>query len=182
MGEKVKNYCKQQFNDIKTSPRCIIKKWWFWILIVAIIYGSFTELTNTNENNVIDTNTNIISEESTKKEETEEERLIREEAEKQKQQEKEEKEKQQNIEDTKWSLYATTEQVIKNRLKSPSTAKFLNQKAVYDDTNQIYKVQGDVDVQNSFGATIRSTFYAEYNNKLEVIYMTFDNEILVNNK
>lgn len=181
MLEKIKNYCKKQIIDIKETPKCIIKKWWFWILLIAIIYGSINELT-TNTNNTV--NTNVIAEESTNniKEETEKERLAREEAAEQKQKEKKEEEKQQNIEDTKWSLYATTEQVIKNRLKSPSTAKFLNQKAVYEEETQIYKVQGDVDAQNSFGATIRSTFYAEYNNQLEVIYMTFDNEILVNNR
>lgn len=182
MGERIKKYCQKQIADIKTSPICIIKKWWFWILIIAIVYGSINELTETNENTSV--NSNAITQESTNnvKEETKEERLAREEMDVQKQKEKEQKEKEQNIEDTKWSLYATTEQVIKNRLKSPSTAKFLNQKAVYDEANQIYKVQGDVDAQNSFGATIRSTFYAEYNNQLEVIYMTFDNEILVNNR
>lgn len=181
MWNQIKEYSLKEFKDIKSTPKNIIKKWWFWLIIISIIYGIFTETTSTNKSNIAETNTinSVISEE---KIETEEEKKIREEKEKREQETKEEKQRQQNIEDTKWTLYATTEQVIKNRLKSPSTAKFLNQAAVYDEENQIYKVQGDVDSQNSFGATIRSTFYAEYNNKLEIVYLTFDGEVWVNAK
>lgn len=181
MWEKIKQYTLKQIKDVKDSPKIIIKKWWFWLLIISIVYGIFTETINTNENTLNETNT-INSTVSEEKQETEEEKKARAEKEKKEQEAKEEKERQQNIEDTKWTLYATTEQVVKNRLKSPSTAKFLNQAAVYDEENKIYKVQGDVDSQNSFGATIRSRFYAEYNDQLEIIYMTFDGEIWVNNK
>lgn len=181
MWNQIKEYSLKEFKDIKSMPKNIIKKWWFWIIIISIIYGIFTETINTNENSLNETNT-INSTVSEEKQETEEEKKAREEKEKKEQEAKEEKQRQQNIEDTKWTLYATTEQVIKNRLKSPSTAKFLNQAAVYDEENQIYKVQGDVDSQNSFGATIRSTFYAEYNNKLEIVYLTFDGEVWVNAK
>lgn len=185
MLNKIKAYTLKQIKDVKNSPKILIKKWWFWIIVISVIYGISTDLTNNNE--VITNNSNALNTISTEeKQETEEERLAREEKEKkeaeEKQKEKEEKERQQNIEDTKWTLYATTEQIVKNRLKAPSTAKFLNQAAVYDEATQTYKVQGDVDSQNSFGATIRSTFYAEYNNKLEIIYMTFDGEVWVNNK
>lgn len=177
----MKDYFFKQVNDIKSNPKCITKKWYFWLIIISIIYGLITdtfapkEITNAYNN----IKQNAIIEE---KIETEEERIAREEKERKKAEEKEEKEKQKNIEDTKWSLYATTEQVIKNRLKVPQTAKFSNQQAVYDEENQIYKVQGDVAAQNSFGGTVNSTFYAEYNNQLQVIYMVFDGEILVNER
>lgn len=181
MLNKIKAYTLKQVKDVKSSPKILIKKWWFWIIVISVIYGISTDLTNNNE--VITNNSNTLNAVSTEeKQETEEERLAKKEKEKKEAEEKQEKEKQQNIEDTKWTLYSTTEQIVKNRLKAPSTAKFLNQATVYDESTQTYKVQGDVDSQNSFGATIRSTFYAEYNNKLEITYMTFDGEVWVNNK
>lgn len=177
----MKDYFSKQVSDIKSNPKCILKKWYFWLILIAIIYGLITDVFApkeiTTSNNNIDQNT--ILEEKT---ETEEERIAKEEREKKEAEEKAEKERQKNIEDTKWTLYATTEQVVKNRLKVPQTAKFSNQQAVYDEGKQIYKVQGNVAAENSFGGTVNSTFYAEYNNQLEIIYMTFDGEILVNNR
>lgn len=161
------------------KKKSIFKKWWFWVIIFFLIISSQNNSTTNNNtihtssnkilnttNNITETNNTLLTPEITAKEE-------------EKEQQKQEKEKQENIENTKWSLYATTEQVIKNRLKSPSTAKFSDPKAVYDEDNKIYKIQGTVDAQNSFGATIRSVFYAEYNNQLEIIYLVFDNEVLV---
>lgn len=172
----MKNYLSKQLQEIKSNPKCIIKKWYFWIIIIAIIYGLITDASAPKEEQV--SNINNIGN-TTIENNIQEDNSINNE---QKEAEKAEKERQQNIEDTKWTLYATTEQVVKNRLKVPQTAKFSNQKAVYDEENQIYKIQGNVAAENSFGGTVNSTFYAEYNNQLEIIYMTFDGEILVNNK
>ena len=44
------------------------------------------------------------------------------------------------------------------------------------------KVQGNVAAENSFGGTVNSTFYAEYNNQLQIIYMTFDGEFIINER
>lgn len=57
------------------------------------------------------------------------------------------------------SAYACAQNAVKNRLKSPSTAKFCS----YTDakitlSGNIYTVSGYVDAQNGFGATIRSKF------------------------
>lgn len=172
----MKNYLSKQLQEIKSNPKCIIKKWYFWIIIIAIIYGLITDASAPKKEQV--SNINNIGN-TTIENNIQEDNSINNE---QKEAEKAEKERQQNIEDTKWTLYATTEQVVKNRLKVPQTAKFSNQKAVYDEENQIYKIQGNVAAENSFGGTVNSTFYAEYNNQLEIIYMTFDGEILVNNK
>lgn len=177
----MKDYFIKQIEDIKSNPKCIIKKWYFWLIVVAIIYGLITDVfapkeITTSYNNI---EKNTIVEEKT---ETEEERIVREEKEKKEAEEKAEKERQKNIEDTKWTLYATTEQVVKNRLKAPQTAKFSNQQAVYDEEKQIYKVQGNVVAENSFGGTVNSTFYAEYNNQLQIIYMTFDGEVIINER
>lgn len=177
----MKGYFIKQIEEIRSNPKIVLKKWYFWLIIISIIYGLITDVfvpkeTLTSSNNDEE---NIVIEE---KIETEEEKNAREEKERKEAQEKAEKERQKNIDDTKWTLYATTEQVVKNRLKVPQTAKFSNQKAVYDENTQTYKVQGNVAAENSFGGTVNSTFYAEYNNQLEIIYMTFDGEILVNNK
>ena len=50
--------------------------------------------------------------------------------------------------------------VVKNRLKSPSTADFCSypEATITDLGNNRYKIQGYVDAQNSFGATVRSKF------------------------
>lgn len=51
------------------------------------------------------------------------------------------------------------EEVVKNNLKSPSTASFSNETAT--GTAGSYTVTGDVDSQNSFGAMIRNHFTCE---------------------
>ena len=172
----MKEYFLKQIQDIKSAPKCIIKKWYFWLIVIAIIYGLVTDVFAPKEEQVSSINNieeNIVIEKNVQEEDSNNE---------QKEAEKAEKEKQKNIEDTKWTLYATTEQVVKNRLKVPQTAKFSNQQAVYDEENQIYKVQGNVAAENSFGGTVNSTFYAEYNNQLQIIYMTFDGEVIVNER
>lgn len=172
----MKEYFLKQIQDIKSAPKCIIKKWYFWLIVIAIIYGLVTDVFAPKEEQVSSFNNieeNIVIENNVQEEDSNNE---------QKEAEKAEKEKQKNIEDTKWTLYATTEQVVKNRLKVPQTAKFSNQQAVYDEENQIYKVQGNVAAENSFGGTVNSTFYAEYNNQLQIIYMTFDGEVIVNER
>lgn len=172
----MKEYFLKQIQDIKSAPKCIIKKWYFWLIVIAIIYGLVTDVFAPKEKQVSSINNieeNIVIENNVQEEDSNNE---------QKEAEKAEKEKQKNIEDTKWTLYATTEQVVKNRLKVPQTAKFSNQQAVYDEENQIYKVQGNVAAENSFGGTVNSTFYAEYNNQLQIIYMTFDGEVIVNER
>lgn len=172
----MKDYFSKQIQEIKSNPKCIIKKWYFWLIVIAIIYGLITDVFTPKEEQVSSINNieeNIVIENNVQEEVSNNE---------QKEAEKAEKEKQKNIEDTKWTLYATTEQVVKNRLKVPQTAKFSNQQAVYDQENQIYKVQGNVAAENSFGGTVNSTFYAEYNNQLQIIYMTFDGEVIVNER
>lgn len=172
----MKDYFSKQIQEIKSNPKCIIKKWYFWLIVIAIIYGLITDVFTPKEEQVSSINNieeNIVIENNVQEEVSNNE---------QKEAEKAEKEKQKNIEDTKWTLYATTEQVVKNRLKVPQTAKFSNQQAVYDEENQIYKVQGNIAAENSFGGTVNSTFYAEYNNQLQIIYMTFDGEVIVNER
>ena len=172
----MKEYFLKQIQDIKSAPKCIIKKWYFWLIVIAIIYGLVTDVFAPKEEQFSSFNNieeNIVIENNVQEEDSNNE---------QKEAEKAEKEKQKNIEDTKWTLYATTEQVVKNRLKVPQTAKFSNHQAVYDEENQIYKVQGNVAAENSFGGTVNSTFYAEYNNQLQIIYMTFDGEVIVNER
>ena len=172
----MKDYFSKQIQEIKSNPKCIIKKWYFWLIVIAIIYGLITDVFTPKEEQVSSINNieeNIVIENNVQEEVSNNE---------QKEAEKAEKEKQKNIEDTKWTLYATTEQVVKNRLKVPQSAKFSNQQAVYDEENQIYKVQGNVAAENSFGGTVNSTFYAEYNNQLQIIYMTFDGEVIVNER
>jgi len=51
------------------------------------------------------------------------------------------------------------EQLVKDQLKSPSTAKFTG---VYTQTSgSTFVTTGSVDAQNSFGATIRADFRCE---------------------
>lgn len=170
----MKEYFSRQITEIKSNPKILIKKWYFWLIIIAIIYGLITDVFAPKEN--ISSSNNNIKENAVieEKNKTEEVQSVDE--------EKIKKEKQKNIDDTKWTLYATTEQVIKNRLKVPQTAKFSNQQAIYDEDSQVYKIKGNVAAENSFGGTVNSTFYAEYNSQLEIIYLTFDDEIIVNNK
>lgn len=174
----MKEYFSKQITEIKSNPKLLIKKWYFWLIVIAIIYGLITDVFAPKENisssnNDIKENIIIVENNETEKAESVEEKET---------EEKIKKEKQKNIDDTKWTLYATTEQVIKNRLKVPQTAKFSNQQAIYDEDSQIYKIKGNVAAENSFGGTVNSTFYAEYNSQLEIIYLIFDGEIIVNNK
>lgn len=174
----MKEYFSKQITEIKSNPKILIKKWYFWLIVIAIIYGLITDVFAPKEN--ISSSNNDIKENIIIAEKNETEKA--ESVEEKESEEKIKKEKQKNIDDTKWTLYATTEQVIKNRLKVPQTAKFSNQQAIYDEDNQIYKIKGNVAAENSFGGTVNSTFYAEYNSQLEIIYLTFDGEIIVNNK
>lgn len=173
----MKDYFLKQIDEIKSSPKILLKKWYFWIIAISVVYGLITDIF-APEDSTITQKSDIPKENIVKEEkiETEDERIARE------QKELEEKERKENIENTAWSLYATTEQVIKNRLKVPQTAKFLNQQAIFDEEQQIYRVKGDVAAENSFGGTVNSTFYAEYDNQLNIIYLVFDNDILVNTK
>lgn len=179
----MKDYFLKQIDEIKSSPKILLKKWYFWIIAISVVYGLITDIF-APEDSTITQKSDIPKENIVKEEkiETEEERIAREEKEQKELEEKAEKERKENIENTAWSLYATTEQVIKNRLKVPQTAKFSNQQAIFDEEQQIYRVKGDVAAENSFGGTVNSTFYAEYDNQLNIIYLVFDNEILVNTK
>lgn len=185
MWNKIKEYILKEFKDIKSAPKKIIKRWWFWIILISVIYGISTDLTTNNEVNSNNTNTlNTISAEE--KQETEEERLAREEKEKkeaeEKALEKAKKERQKRIENNSAEAYAYTEQLVKNNLKAPTTAKFSNQKFGYNEEYSRYIVSGSVDSQNSFGAMLRADFYAEYNQDLTIIYFVFDNQVLLDNR
>jgi hypothetical protein len=48
------------------------------------------------------------------------------------------------------------ENAVKRSLKAPSTAKFVGTKAVGSGTT--FRVTGEVDAENSFGAALRNTF------------------------
>jgi hypothetical protein len=50
------------------------------------------------------------------------------------------------------------ERFIKDQLKSPGSADFSNEAATMGATNTLWEVSGDVDAQNSFGASLRSHF------------------------
>ena len=62
--------------------------------------------------------------------------------------------------DRKRDAWVCAVAVVKNRLKSPSTADFCSypEATITDLGNNRYKIQGYVDAQNSFGATVRSKF------------------------
>ncbi len=62
-------------------------------------------------------------------------------------------------EDKQAESQVACENVVKNGLKSPSTASFSNETATGTDGQ--YTVTGDVDSQNSFGAMIRNHFTCE---------------------
>lgn len=179
-NNKFKELMKKVFGKFKT-----LKLWQQIVIIVIIIsciFGPF--ITNdtptyTNTENSNTNNTEITQE-------TEEERIAREEQEKQKKEQKEYekavKERQKRLDNNSAELYVATEQLVKNNLKSPSTAKFSNQKFGYNEEKSIYVISGSVDSQNSFGAMLRADFYAEYDQDLEIIYFTFDNQVIVNNR
>lgn len=173
----MREYFKKQIEEIKESPKSILKKWYLWvvIIIISLILGPIFEAENKTTTPKT-TPTEIVADEPVETKANE--HIINEESDNN----VSEKERQQNIEDTAWTLYATTEQVIKNRLKVPQTAKFSDQKAIFDEEEQLYKISGSVAAENSFGGTVNSTFYAEYNTELNIIYLVFDNETLVNQK
>ena len=77
--------------------------------------------------------------------------------------EKSETEIRKHIEETdnSWFVYELIQEVVKNSLKTPSTAKFPNKseiKIIKD--KEVYTIIGYVDAQNSFGAMIRTNYSA----------------------
>lgn len=68
-----------------------------------------------------------------------------------------------NLRDTdKQLLRETTEKYVKEHLKAPSTAQFENDFEYICDEENIVKVKGYVDSQNSFGTMLRGQFLCEY--------------------
>jgi hypothetical protein len=61
------------------------------------------------------------------------------------------------------NAYVVAQMGVENRLKSPGTAKFVgsSQDAIYEKTAKGYKIAGEVDAQNGFGALVRSVWVAE---------------------
>ncbi len=51
-----------------------------------------------------------------------------------------------------------SEELVKQRLKSPSTAKFFDSPVIESLGAKVYSVKGYVDSQNSFGAMIRMKY------------------------
>ena len=72
---------------------------------------------------------------------------------------------------TKLIIKMYVEDIIKEKLKSPSTAKFpsLNDWSIYEKSYNTYSVSSYVDAENGFGAEIRTYFS---------LTVTTDNEIL----
>lgn len=80
-------------------------------------------------------------------------------------------------------LRGETEEYIKENLKTPSIAEFQEQFEYICDEENIIKVKGYVDSQNSFGAMLRSEFVCEYfavDNLIDtLVYLKFsDTEVL----
>jgi len=78
-----------------------------------------------------------------------------------------EEKRQQEIENAeKWKeednhigAYVMVQKFVKEKLKSPSTAKFPSLDYKYQTReNHVYYIEGYVDSQNSFGATVRTEF------------------------
>lgn len=65
---------------------------------------------------------------------------------------------------------AACERAVSAQMKSPSTASFPNTSAVKVD-GDAYNVRGSVDAQNSFGATVRTSFVCR---NIERPYVTAD--------
>lgn len=74
---------------------------------------------------------------------------------------------QLGLDNQKGYLWSMAEDAVKANLKSPSTAKFptYGHAQFYDLGNNDFKMKGYVDVQNGFGATIRSYFEVKVNVK-----------------
>ena len=90
----------------------------------------------------------------------------------------EEKTKSDNSTNSKYSedeikliIKMYVEDIIKEKLKSPSTAKFpsLSDWSIYEESYNTYSVSSYVDAENGFGAEIRTYFS---------LTVTTDNEIL----
>lgn len=63
---------------------------------------------------------------------------------------------------SKSGAYSVCKQMVTDRLKAPSSAKFLAyQERNVELTAGVYSVNGYVDAENSFGAALRTTFYCE---------------------
>lgn len=62
-------------------------------------------------------------------------------------------------EDKQASAQVACEDVVKQNLKSPSTANFSNETTTGSDGK--YTIEGDVDAQNSFGAMLRNHFVCD---------------------
>lgn len=84
--------------------------------------------------------------------------------------------------DQKYYMKNTTEKAISMLLKTPKTAQFSKSKEThYSIDNGIATIQGYVDAQNSFGAQIRSTYWAQFNvnNNMEMTHLTFDGNTIL---
>ena len=59
--------------------------------------------------------------------------------------------------------YSAAKLYIKERLKSPSTAKFspMSESTLFKDENGVYNIAMTVDAQNSFGAMIRDEYFIQ---------------------
>ena len=81
----------------------------------------------------------------------------------------------------KFGAYLTSQKFVKDRLKSPSTAKFCDfDEAVVSTTGEdnrtdpgrdSYTVRGWVDAQNSFGAVLRNRFICKLHKAGDTWYM-----------
>lgn len=132
--------------EVKKIKKPFYKKWWFWVIVVFVILIAVSpsqEKPKTNQpanTNVSNANTNATADSSPKANEN------------------------ANVNtNTSTSSEKETisivfaEKVIKDILKSPSTAKFVDVEA-YELSNQkdVWAVNGYVDSQNSYGAMIRN--------------------------
>ncbi|CAB4218719.1 hypothetical protein UFOVP1596_38 [uncultured Caudovirales phage] len=71
-----------------------------------------------------------------------------------------EQKKESDTESMKTSAYIVSQDFVKARLKSPSTADFpfVQEKDGYDPASKIYTIVSHVDSQNSFGAIVRMEY------------------------
>lgn len=85
----------------------------------------------------------------------------------------------------KASYYIISKEIVKNGLKSPSTAKFPSSSNCSMKKNgKLLTVSGYVDAQNSFGAKIRSNWTVQFkvidleSFLYDVKYLNIDNQVL----
>lgn len=90
----MKDYFLKQIDEIKSSPKILFKKWYFWIIAIAVVYGLITDIF-APEDSTLPQKSDISKENIVKEEkiETEEERIAREEKEQKDLEEKAEKER-----------------------------------------------------------------------------------------